>query len=49
VRVEESKHLLLSTDLSLVEIAIAVGFPDQSYFCKVFKKTVGLTPGKFRA
>ena len=49
VRVEASKHLLLSTDLSLVEIAVAVGFPDQSYFCKVFKKTVGLTPGKFRA
>lgn len=49
VRVEAGKRLLLSTDLSLVEIAVAVGFPDQSYFCKVFKKHVGLTPGKFRS
>ena len=48
VRVEESKHLLLSTDYSLADIAIAMGFPDQSYYCKVFKKLVGLTPGKFR-
>lgn len=49
VRVEESKQLLLSTDYSLADIAIAIGFPDQSYFCKIFKKIVGLTPGKFRA
>lgn len=48
IRVEESKQLLLSTDYSLAEIAISVGFPDQSYYCKVFKRIVGLTPGKFR-
>ena len=49
IRVEESKQLLLSTDYSLTDIAIAVGFADQSYFCKVFKKNVGMTPGKFRS
>ena len=49
IRVEESKRLLLSTQYSLADIAIAMGFPDQSYYCKVFKKVVGLTPGKFRA
>lgn len=49
VRVEESKRLLLSTEYSLADIAIAMGFPDQSYYCKVFKKIVGLTPGKFRS
>ena len=48
IRVEESKRLLLSTQYSLADIAIAMGFPDQSYYCKVFKKIVGLTPGKFR-
>lgn len=48
IRVEESKPLLLSTDYSLGEIAVAVGFPDQSYYCKVFRRIVGLTPGKFR-
>ena len=49
IRIEESKQLLLSTDYSLADIAVAVGFPDQSYFCKAFKRIVGLTPGKFRS
>ncbi len=48
LRVEQSKRLLLSTDYSLADIAISVGFPDQSYYCKVFRRIVGLTPGKFR-
>ena len=48
VRVEESKRLLLSSDYTLAEIAVAVGFPDQSYFSKVFKKETGITPGMFR-
>ena len=49
VRVEESKHLLLSTDYSITDIAVAMGFPDQSYYCKVFKNIVGVTPGKYRS
>lgn len=48
IRVEESKQLLASTDYSLTDIALAVGFADQSYFCKVFKRIVGMTPGKYR-
>jgi len=48
IRVEESKNLLLFSDYSLTDIAIAAGFPDQSYFCKVFKRIVGLPPGQFR-
>lgn len=48
VRVEESKQLLLSTKISLSEAAISVGFPDQSYFNKVFKHITGITPGAFR-
>lgn len=48
IRVEESKRLLLSTKYELADIAIAMGFPDQSYYCKVFKKITGISPGKFR-
>ena len=48
LRVEESKHLLLSQKYSLADIAISMGFPDQSYYCKVFKQIVGVTPGKYR-
>jgi len=49
IRVEESKRLLLNKQYSLADIAISMGFPDQSYYCKVFKRIVGVTPGKYRA
>lgn len=48
VRVEESKRLLSNTDYSLIDIAVATGFEDQSYFSKVFKKYTGLTPKQYR-
>lgn len=48
LRVEESKHLLLAGKYSLADIAVSMGFPDQSYYCKVFKRIVGVTPGKYR-
>lgn len=48
IRVEESKRLLLSTDYPLTDIAIAMGFNDQSYYCKVFKRITGLAPGQYR-
>ena len=48
IRIEECKLLLLSTNDSLTDIAIATGFSDQSYFCKVFKKHMGISPGRYR-
>ena len=48
IRVEESKRLLLNPNNTLADIAVSMGFPDQSYYCKVFKKIVGVTPGKYR-
>ncbi len=48
VRIEESKRLLANTEYSIIDIAIATGFEDQSYFSKVFKKYTGLTPKQYR-
>lgn len=48
IRIEESKLLLANTDYSILDIAIAVGFEDQSYFSKIFKKYTGITPRQFR-
>ncbi|MFI3213674.1 MAG: PocR ligand-binding domain-containing protein [Eubacteriales bacterium] len=48
VRIEESKRLLANTEYSIIDIATAVGFEDQSYFSKVFKKYTGLTPKQYR-
>ena len=48
VRVEKSKALLLTERISLADIAANIGFYDQSYFNKVFKKITGITPKKFK-
>lgn len=48
IRIEESKNLLTNTNYSIIDIAVAVGFEDQSYFTKVFKKFTGLTPRQYR-
>lgn len=48
LRVEKSKALLLSSQIRLSDIAALVGFEDQSYFTKVFKKVTGVSPNQFR-
>lgn len=48
IRIEESKRLLSNTDYSIIDIAVATGFEDQSYFTRVFKKYTGLTPKQYR-
>jgi AraC family transcriptional regulator, transcriptional activator of pobA len=45
---QESRKLLLSSELSIAEIAYKLNFEDNSYFNKVFKNKIGLTPRKFR-
>ncbi len=48
VRIDQSKQLLLTNDMSLQDIVQMVGFTDQSYFTKVFKRYVGVTPFEYR-
>ena len=47
-RITESKNLLAGTELSVSDIAEAVGFSSGSYFSQRFKLTVGMTPLAFR-
>ncbi|QTF91911.1 AraC family transcriptional regulator [Halomonas sp. BM-2019] len=47
-RVGEAQSLLITTDLSVAEIAERVGYRHASYFTTAFKKVVGVTPGDYR-
>lgn len=48
IRVNQSKRLMASGQLSFVDIANMIGFPDQSYFNKIFKRFTGQTPKKYK-
>ncbi|MDI4238604.1 AraC family transcriptional regulator [Bradyrhizobium sp. Arg237L] len=48
LRIDEAKRLMLSTKLPLADIALICGFGDQSYFTRVFSRSVGASPGAWR-
>lgn len=47
-RIKRAQHLLHATKLSIKEIATQLGYPDNSYFIRVFKRSLGMTPGEYR-
>jgi len=46
--IEEAKNILLSTNMSVSEIAYGLGFEYPQYFNKLFKQKTGKTPVEFR-
>ena len=48
VRIQHAQQLLERTSLGCAEIAYEVGFGDQSYFIKHFKRVAGMTPARYR-
>ena len=49
MRLRESERMLLTTDKSITEIAIEVGFNSSSYFAERFKLRYHISPHAFRA
>ena len=47
-RIQKAKELLADETLSIDAIAEMVGYKDYFYFTKVFKKTEGISPSKYR-
>ncbi len=48
VRLRKAKHLLLTTNQSVSEIAYQVGFNDPAWFSRVFKEEYGISPSESR-
>ena len=46
-RIKRAIDLLITTDMTLTEIAFKSGFSSQSYFSYVFKRSTGTTPRKY--
>lgn len=47
-RVARARRMMMESDLSLAEIALAAGFADQSHLARRFRQQTGLTPDRFR-
>lgn len=48
IRIENSKPLLEECKLSILDVALTVGYNNQNYFNMAFKKSTGVTPLEYR-
>ena len=48
VRMQKAKEMLMDREKKINEIAEAVGYQDEKYFSRAFRKSVGLTPSAYR-
>lgn len=47
-KMDKAKELLKDNDIPIVNIAFEIGYPEPSYFTKVFKKVENMTPSQYR-
>lgn len=48
IRLEEAKQMLETTEDAIDAIAVEVGYEDASFFGRLFKRQVGMTPAQYR-
>lgn len=49
IRIAEAKNLLSGTKMPIGSVAFTVGYEDQNYFSRLFRKQTGLSPCEYRA
>ena len=47
-RIERAKDLLRGSDLPILNVSLDLAYQDANYFCKAFKKEVGVSPSEYR-
>jgi transcriptional regulator GlxA family with amidase domain len=48
LRLEEAKQILETQDLPIEAVAMEVGYQDNGFFGRLFRRRVGMTPGQYR-
>lgn len=48
IRIENAKTMLKNSQYTITQVANESGFEDPTYFARVFKKTEGITPSRYR-
>jgi transcriptional regulator GlxA family with amidase domain len=49
MRLDRARHLLVQTEMSIIEVAIACGFESAGHFSRVYRRAFGCTPMMQRA
>jgi signal transduction histidine kinase/DNA-binding LacI/PurR family transcriptional regulator/CheY-like chemotaxis protein len=47
-RIQQAKTLLETSEGTITQVALAVGFSDSNYFTRVFRKETGVTPSDYK-
>ena len=47
-RLNQAAYLLTTTNMNVMDIGLAVGYDNTSYFHRIFQKQFGVTPRKYR-
>ena len=47
-RLNQAAYLLSTTSISVMNVAMAVGYDNISYFHRIFQKEFGMTPRRYR-
>ncbi|WP_175486814.1 helix-turn-helix transcriptional regulator [Sediminibacillus halophilus] len=48
VRIAKAKEILVTSTATVNQVSEMVGYGEPSYFCKVFKRIEGMSPGRYR-
>ena len=48
LKMKEACKMLRSSEMYIYEIAQKLGYSDQYYFSRIFKKVVGMSPKKYK-
>jgi transcriptional regulator GlxA family with amidase domain len=48
LRLEEAKQMLETQDMPVEAVAFEVGYQDNGFFGRMFRRRVGMTPGQYR-
>ncbi|GGE36938.1 AraC family transcriptional regulator [Pullulanibacillus camelliae] len=48
IRIERAKYFLENTNEKVIAIAFKVGYEDPAFFSRLFRRNVGISPGKYR-
>jgi AraC family transcriptional regulator len=48
-RIDEAQRLLAAGRMSICEVALSLGFSDQSHFSQAFRKMTGTTPKRYQS